>query len=449
MFERLINSQKEAIRSVLLNSHLKELLAGSTIAFVFSVLGVGGGYIFAYIVSHTYGTRGMGVYSLSYSVLVVLEMFGTLGFKSSVLRYAGQYYGEKEYGAIRSLYKQMLRLSAPVSLVFSAVLGLVSFKLATVLFHDPALITAFRIVSLVGPMYVLNAINVEWIRGLRNIPLSEYLRGLNRPIFSIISLLVLSAFLTGFYVPVFSLSLALVSTFVISSLYLYRKLRALSKATESRLSDRELLRVSFPMMITAFSFLIMGYLDTLMLGMFSTTGNVGIYNIAVRLASLTSFILFALNVIAAPKFAELYWSKKRGDLETVVRFTSKLAFWFSFPILLVYLLFPSFFMGIFGAEFAKGRYALVFLALGQFMNSTAGLVGPYLNMTGKQKAFRNIVLLAALIDIALCYLLIPRFGINGAAIATMTSLFFWNITSVIVIKKADGINTFYFPVLSQ
>jgi O-antigen/teichoic acid export membrane protein len=449
MFKKLITSQKEAVSSILLNSNLKELLAGSTIAFVFSVLGVGTGYVFAYLVSHTYGTRGMGIYSLSYSVLVVLEMFGTLGFKSSVLRYAGQFYGEKDFGAIRSLYRQMFRLSAPVSLVFSAGIGLVSYQLATVLFHDPALVTAFRIASLAGPFYVLNAVNVEWIRGLRNIPLSEYLRGLNRPIFSILSFLGLSLVLTGLYVPVFSLSLALASTFVISSIYLFKKLRAFPKVTESRVSDRELLRVSFPMMVTSFSFLIMGYLDTLMLGMFSTTGNVGIYNIAVRLASLTSFILFALNVIASPKFAELYWSNRREDLVTVVRFTSKLAFWFSFPILLVYLLFPSFFMGIFGAEFAKGRYALVFLALGQFMNATAGLVGPYLNMTGKQKAFRNIVILAALIDIVLCYLLIPRLGINGAAIATMTSLFFWNISSVIVIKKVDRINTFYFPVFSS
>ena len=448
MFDRLINSQKEAIRSVLLNSHLKELLAGSTIAFVFSVLGAGGGYIFAYIVSNTYGTRGMGVYSLTYSVLVILEILGTLGFRNSILRFVGHYYSENNHKAIRGIYHQMLRISSPIALLFSVLLALFSYQIATLIFHDIILRSAFLILSLMTPFYVINALNVELIRSLRNIPLSEYLRDLNKPIFCILTLLVLNRLWSNVYAPLISLGISFIVAFFISSIYLRKKLNSLSRESERLLSNRELAKISFSMMITAFSFLIMGQLDLLMLGMFSTTENAGVYSVAVRLATVTSYVLFALNIIAAPKFAELYWSKNFSALKDIVRFATKITFWCSLPFLLAYGLFPGFFMGIFGTEFTKGRTALIFLAIGQFINSTSGIVGQFLNMTGRQQIFRNIVLMAAFIDLLLCYILIPKYGINGAAVATMSSLIFWNVVSVLVVRKADKINTFYFPFLS-
>ncbi len=255
--------------------------------------------------------------------------------------------------------------------------------------------------------------------------------------------------MTNYYIPLVTFSIAMVSTFLISTFYVTKKMKSFSINSQESLSKMELIKISSPMMVTAFSSLIMGQIDTIMLGMFSTTENVGIYGIALKWASVTSFILYAINTIAAPKFSELYWSGNLEDLKKVVRFSSKLMFGSSFPILVIFVLFPKFFMGIFGQEFMVGSYALVFLTIGQFVNASSGSVGIFLNMTGRQHIFRNIILTATFMNVALNYILIPKYGINGAAIATMVSMSFWNISGALYIKAKNNISTFYVPVICK
>lgn len=435
--------------SFLSNVHLQEVLTGSSVALVLKVLGLVGGYIFIFILSHYYGAKGMGIYSLALSVLGILELFGTMGFKTSVLRFVGQFSAENNHHKIKSLYKKVLELIVPISFILAIALFFFSRKIAVSVFHNEALIIPFQIISLIIPVNSINAINIELIRGLRNIPLSEYLRNLNEPLLNIPLLLIISLFLANYYVPIITFSLAIIGSFLISTFYVIKRTRSFSIDIEKSLSKTELLKISSPMMITAFSFLVMGRIDTIMLGMFSTTENVGIYNIALKIASVTSFILYAINTISAPKFSELYWSKDMENLRKVVRFSSKLIFVFSFPILLAFIIFPKFFMGIFGIEFIAGRYALIFLTMGQFVNASSGSVGIFLNMTGKQRIFRNIILTATSINIALNYILIPKYGINGAAIATMISMSFWNIYGAVYIKVKSNINTFYLPIICK
>ena len=193
----------------------------------------------------------------------------------------------------------------------------------------------------------------------------------------------------------------------------------------------------------------MGWTDIIILGMFKTEGEVGIYNVALKVATLTSITLFAINSIAAPKFAEFYGKKDMKGLREVVLQTTKLIFWTSFPILLVFFFFPSFILGIFGREFEAGAVALMILAFGQFINAISGSVGYILQMSGKHKVFQNIILVATTINIILNAVLIPRYGINGAACASLVSMSFWNLSSVTYIKIHFGISTLYIPGLKN
>jgi O-antigen/teichoic acid export membrane protein len=90
--------------------------------------------------------------------------------------------------------------------------------------------------------------------------------------------------------------------------------------------------------------------------------------------------------------------------------------------------------------------ALVLLAIGQFVHSISGATGLFMNMTGNQKALRNIMLIAAVLNIGINIILIPSLGIYGAAIAAMVSLIAWNITTLIYIKMKFGKTTGYFPL---
>jgi O-antigen/teichoic acid export membrane protein len=183
-----------------------------------------------------------------------------------------------------------------------------------------------------------------------------------------------------------------------------------------------------------------------MLGIYRSESEVGYYSIAVKLATLTAFVLQAINTMAAPKFSELYHTGKMDELFHVARKSTKLIFWTTIPILVVLVLFGKPILGLlFGRDFTVAYPAMVLLIVGQFANSISGSTGNFMNMTGRQKIFRNIIFLSALINIVLCFVLIPRFGINGAAFAGMISLSFWNIYTLIYIKIHFGSSIGYIP----
>lgn len=433
----------------LINEHVKEILKGSSTAFILKIFGMISGYFFIFIISHVYGAHGLGIYSLSLSTLYILGIIGTMGFETAIIRFIGQFSAEGNLYKIVLLYKNMLKLVIPFSCLGMIILYLFSNPLAVNIFHHDTLSIAFQIVSLIVPFYVINTLNIELIRGFKNIALSEYLRNVNTVIFSIFLLLVLNTFAANNYAPIIALSLAVISTFGISSYCVAKKIKSIPKNILPSLPPFKILKISFPMMVVAFSILIMGSVDTIMIGAFSTIENVGIYNIALRLASITSFALYAINTIAAPKFSELYWSKKNDDLKTTISYSAKLIFWMSVPILILFLFFPIFFLSIFGEEFIQGKYALIFLTIGQFVNAASGSVGYFLNMTGRQSVFRNIIIIATLTNILLNYIFIPKYGITGAALATMISISFWNITATVYTKIKINIRTFYIPILCK
>jgi O-antigen/teichoic acid export membrane protein len=431
------------------DTQIKELLKGSSLSLVIKIGGVAASYVLSLLISMRYGAKGFGIYSLSLTVLWVLGLTGLMGFNLAVLRFIPQFISEDNLHKIKVLYKDILQLTAPISLFLSIFLYIFSYKIAVVVFNDDSLFIAFRMISFLIPLFVINQINIEVMRAFKHIKLSEYLRNLNVPLFNILFFVFINLLVISYYTAVLSYCFAILISFLLSVYFVGRKLRSIPQKKGGYLSKKELLRISFPMMVTGFMNLIMGNIDTIMLGIFSSTENVGIYNIAFKVASLMIFSLTAINTIVAPMFSELYWSNKMVDLKKVVKFSSKLMFWTSAPLFVVLVVFPEFVLGLFGNEFEIGKNALIILAIGQFINAVSGSVGFLLNMTGKQHIFRNIFLIATLINLILNFILIPKYGIVGAAIATMTSVVAWNIVSVIYIKLEYNIKTFYLPVVSR
>jgi O-antigen/teichoic acid export membrane protein len=208
--------------------------------------------------------------------------------------------------------------------------------------------------------------------------------------------------------------------------------------------------MSLPMLMTQTMTFLIGQTGVIMLGMFRSEAEVGYYAIAVKLATLTSFVLSAINSMAAPKFSELFHSGKIDELFYVAKKSTKLIFWTTAPILVgLIVLGKPVLRIVFGAEFAIAHSALLLLVFGQFVNSISGSTGFFMNMTGYERVFNKIVLCAAVINLFLNITVVPVWGINGAAFAGMISLVFWNIYTLIYIKLKYGRTVGYFPVVEK
>jgi len=211
----------------------------------------------------------------------------------------------------------------------------------------------------------------------------------------------------------------------------------------------EILKISIPLMFAQSVQFIMAWTDKLMLGNMMGSDEVGIYFTAFKLSMFASIALMAINSIASPKFAELYGKKDFDGLKKVAHQSTKMIFLATLPLVVLFFSFPEFLLGIFGEEFKVGVTAFIYLSIGKLISSLSGSVGNLLQMTGKQVIFMNVLFFGAIINVLLNFLLIPKYGINGAALASMISLSTWNLTMVYFVKREFGFYTFYIPFVNR
>lgn len=163
------------------------------------------------------------------------------------------------------------------------------------------------------------------------------------------------------------------------------------------------------------------------------------FGAALRVAMLVSFFLIAVNNVVAPKFAALY---ARGEIESlgkVARQSALLLTVLASPIFMIMILAGNWVMGLYGSGFSDGGRVLAILAVGQLINACCGPVGTILMMSGHEQKVRNSTLLALLFQLSLCVGLIPRFGMEGAAIATATGIIVFNLLAVWYVRHLIGL----------
>ncbi|MBN2896746.1 MAG: flippase [Campylobacterales bacterium] len=426
--------------------HFKEILTGSAVTFVLKMSGMLLGYIVVLMVSRMYGAEGVGFYSLSVSVLTFLAMVSALGMNVSILRYVGQFNKADEAHKLKLLYRYALQLSLPVSLVMSALLFWFAEAIATYVFDNATYTQALRFVALMVPFFTLQEISVEFIRGLKKLKVSEYLRSVNRPLFNIV-LLGACAYVafSDIMAPLYTLGVGIVAGGVIAYMYIRKHLRHIADSPSEGFNKRELLNTSAPMMVTTLASYLMGNISLVLLEVYATTEEVGIFSVAFKIASLISLTLMVVNTISAPKFAELYWGQKHKELQQILDQSSKLIFFSAATLSFLILVFNKHILALFGAQFVEGSMVLGLLIIGEIINAASGSVGVFLNMSGHQSVLRNIFCIALFVSALIQIVFIPMYGIMAAATAAMIGMIIVNLIPAIYILRKLNFRTYYSP----
>jgi len=287
---------------------------------------------------------------------------------------------------------------------------------------------------------------------MKRIQISEFFRTLVLQLTALIGTVILSYYSLTAEDPLLAYALgaflALVGTTIFIHKYLRKSIRSGQEPTEAEplFSFKSHLMISLPMIMTSFIQLLNGRVDILMLGYFSDTGVAGVFGMAFKLSIITNFVIGAMKAIAMPKISELFWSDKKGELKKVVHFSTLFIFAFAFPVSLVLMIFPEFILSIISEEFTEGATVLRIFAAMQLINAGSGMVAVFLNMSGNQLFFTKIVSVTTTLNIVLNLLLIPHYGMEGAAFATLISTVTWNIVGVRFIYKKYKISTFFNPI---
>jgi O-antigen/teichoic acid export membrane protein len=208
------------------------------------------------------------------------------------------------------------------------------------------------------------------------------------------------------------------------------------------------LSYSLPLFLSGMVVIVLYNTDTYMVKYYLDFDQVGLYGAAARLAALIAIGTELLN----PMFLSITTGAfAQGRIEQVTgtfNSNNRWLLYISLPVVCMLLLFAGEGMTlVWGAEFAAGASVLAILAAGRliyYLSSTSALL---LSMYGRSRTILTLNLVAAAANLLLNWLLIPRYGIAGAALATSLAL---SVCSVITIETARAVHRggclmVYFP----
>jgi O-antigen/teichoic acid export membrane protein len=425
----------------------KFLFKKSLLAFTVRGGGMLAQYVLIFFIAKFYGPKEQGSYTLAITILQLFAIFSQMGLDNRLIRITAANSSLSDHSIIKTTYLQSLRLTFLSSVVWASIIWLSAPWIAGTFFSKPQLTEHIRIICLAFVPFVFIGLNSAGFRGFKNMTGFLAFKGLLP--------LIAALFLFGFYF--FKTDFGAVNAYAIGALLVcvasfvgwFRFSKIKDFSFQPKLSTVEILKESMPMMLTGSIFFILGWTDNLILGIFRSVEEVGMYDMAFKLSTLSAVVLIAVNAIQAPTFAELYSKGEMKRLQGFIFSSTKLLFYTSFPVTIVLCLFPQEILGIFGSGFKTASTALIILAIGNFVNSITGSIGILLQMSGKQKEYNRIIMIAAIGSVLLNFILVPKIGIMGAAISSTLAKVFQNIASVIYARRNMGILSLYLPGIEK
>jgi O-antigen/teichoic acid export membrane protein len=223
---------------------------------------------------------------------------------------------------------------------------------------------------------------------------------------------------------------------------LQRRLNAKVEPGPKRYAVKTWLATSLPIFVVEGFYLLLTYVDILMLEHLRSPDDVAVYYAGARLLAIVAFVYFAIAGATTHKFTQYHVSGDKERLAAFFKETTRWTFWPSLAVCAVILAFGYPLLGLFGPHFERGYDVMFILAAGMLARAAVGPAERLLNMLGERTQCATVYAIAFAINLTLCFLLIPRFGIEGAAASTSTALAVESVMLYALAKRRLGIHVF-------
>jgi O-antigen/teichoic acid export membrane protein len=393
-----------------------------------------------------FGRAVFGTYQASVAILEMLTRGGTGGADKAMLRYVAGHRARGETDLVRSALGTGLRMCLGISGILVVILEVSAGSVAR-LSREPALATALRLMApaavFTGCMWVL----VQASLAAKITRANLIVRGLGEPLFLLTAGLVAAGF--GRRVPqlataylVAALATLLLAVVTVGRIFGAGELRRALLAPRLPGFARFSLPFGGAEMLNA----VVQRADVVLLTMFVGTSAAAVYAASEFITRVIANIRYAFDSVAAAMFSEaLHLNQRerlRQNLVLITRWVASVAV----PIAVVVLVLRHELLGLYGPGFQEGATALVVLALGQLVNATMGLPAWILLVSGRSRMLLVNNAIAAVVNVAVGLVLIPRFGLVGTAISALGTLTLFQIAVLIEVAVTQKVHPFHSSV---
>lgn len=223
-------------------------------------------------------------------------------------------------------------------------------------------------------------------------------------------------------------AIALPAAVMVAACALARKARAEQRQAQStgprptREIAREFWGFSAPRAVAAAVEITLEWVDVIVVAVLLSPREAGIYAIVTRLVRVGQMVEHAARVAVAPQISALAAIGEIGRLTLLYRGVTRALIALAMPFYLLLIVFAPTLLGIFGEGFAEGQWALRIAAVGMLVALSAGALQTVILMAGRSSWQLQNKSLALVTATVLLFVLVPMWGINGAAAAASAAI---------------------------
>lgn len=417
------------------------LIKGASGSFFVKVVGTGVLYGTQIALARMLGVESYGNYIYVLAWINILALISKFGLDTSALRYVPRYHSQQEWGLLKGFFKYSGNIHLVVSVVIAIAVAIITRLCQSENANE--LVQAFLISCLLLPIIVHMQMQGSYLQAFKHVILAQAPELIVRPIILIMGVFLLyksnsgvvdapSAILFNF--------LASTVTIILLAIFFRGVIPEQLGGNPEKYKIKEWNKISFTFLMLSGFELVLLQTDIIMLGYYINTKEAGLYAAAAKIVKLVSFGLVAINTIAAPMISQLYISHEKNSLQRIMTLAAVGGLLYSVPAGLLMIVWGDKLLGLFGPMFITGYTALVILTVGRLADSLTGLVGYLMTMTDHHSVAMKIQGATVVLNITMNMILIPIYGMKGAAIATAFSMITWNFMSLIYVKTKLQIN---------
>lgn len=417
------------------------LLRGSLASIALKLFYTVSTLVISIILARILGSKGYGIYSYAFALTSLIAIPAQIGLPTLLTKNVAAYQIREQWGLMLGILRNANQLVVVLSLGLAVVAGIGAWMFAGL--FDEEWIATFAWALVLVPLIALGNLRGATLCGLRRVVQGQLPEQLLLPGLFLCFLVIVLVEKGMGLTPSRAMSLQVLAAFIafaVGSWLLFRALPVQAKGALPEYDKRAWMRSLLPLSFLAGMQLVNSQTDILILGIFASAADVGVYRVAVQGSNLVAFTLTAMNMVLAPNFSRLFAVGDYERLQRIVTWSARIILLTALPVAGIFIIFGTFILGtVFGEEYVRGYVALSILCLGQLVNAGMGSVGFLLNMTGHERDTAAGVAIAAVVNVILNLTLIPFLGINGAATANATTLIVWNIILVRQVHRRIGI----------
>ena len=393
------------------------------------------------VVARLLGVEALGTYALAIAVIQIAEVLAVTGLDSALLRFVSL--NSLDSLRQRAVIGSALKISITLSLFVALLLLLFSAPIASMLNGSRLLQLTLCCYAAAIPFNVATLLFGYAMQGFRRLKPKIIATQVVSPLLLLL-LTILFRYSAGQDAALFfPFALAGVGAFF----WIRPSLSTISGTLPADIlharTDKAMLAYALPFMAVSLLSMMTHWLDVMMLGMLTDTQTVGLFHPAARTAGLIRSVLLAFAGIAAPMIAELHTGRQNAEIGRIYKMVTRWIVTVVLPPAILFIVLPELVLSVFGARFAAGgATALLLLTAASFLQATFGLSATVLAMTGYARLSLFNALGALGLQVALNLLLIPRMGLNGAALATLLLFLMLSALRLVEIRRLLKIHPF-------